>query len=84
MFRERIGRHSRWGFLIVFPALGAFCCGPAIPARCGLRPFGGSGVAQAEERGLSPAERLRFHQERSGPIMDELRAWLRASSRKRK
>ena len=32
--------------------------------------------AQAEERGLSPEERLRFHQEHSGPVMDKLHAWL--------
>jgi len=34
--------------------------------------------AQAEERGLSPEERLRFHQEHSGPVMEKLHAWLRA------
>jgi len=34
--------------------------------------------AQAEERGLSPEERLRFHQEHSQPVMDQLHAWLQA------
>jgi transposase len=34
--------------------------------------------AQAEERGLSPQERLRFHQEHSQPLMDKLHAWLEA------
>ncbi len=34
--------------------------------------------AQAEARGLSPEERLRFHQEHSQPVMDQLHAWLRA------
>jgi hypothetical protein len=34
--------------------------------------------AQAEEQGLSPEERLRFHQEHSQPVMDQLHAWLRA------
>jgi transposase len=34
--------------------------------------------AQAEERGLSPEERLRFHQEHSQAVMDNLHAWLRA------
>jgi len=34
--------------------------------------------AQAEERGLSPEERLRFHQEHSQAVMDKLHAWLRA------
>jgi len=39
--------------------------------------------AQAEEQGLSPEERLRFHQEYRGPIMDELHAWLRAQCEKK-
>jgi transposase len=34
--------------------------------------------AQAEEQGLSPEERLRFHQEHSLPVMDALHAWLSA------
>jgi len=33
--------------------------------------------AEAREQELSPDERLRFHQERSGPIMKELKAWLK-------
>ena len=44
--------------------------------------------AQAEERGLSAEERLRFHQEHSGPVMERLHAsgcslslWRRKSSR---
>jgi transposase len=32
--------------------------------------------AEARERGLSAGERLQFHQERSGPVMDELHRWL--------
>ena len=40
--------------------------------------------AQAAEQGLSPEERLRFHQEHSGPIMDELHAWLRAQFEEKK
>jgi hypothetical protein len=40
--------------------------------------------AQAEEGGLSPEERLRFHQEYSGPIMDELHTWLRAQFEEKK
>lgn len=32
--------------------------------------------AEARERGLSVDERLQFHQERSGPVMDELHQWL--------
>jgi hypothetical protein len=34
--------------------------------------------AQAEEQGLSPEERLRFHREHSQPVMDKLHAWLQA------
>jgi hypothetical protein len=34
--------------------------------------------AEARERGLIPDERLRFHQERSRPVMDKLHAWLEA------
>ena len=32
--------------------------------------------AEAEERGLTPEERLRFHQEHSQPLMDALHAWF--------
>jgi transposase len=32
--------------------------------------------ADARERGLVPAERLRFHQEHSGPLMEELHRWM--------
>jgi transposase len=34
--------------------------------------------ADARERGLTPEERLRLHQERSGPVMDQLHGWLEA------
>jgi transposase len=34
--------------------------------------------AEAEARGLSPEERLRFHQEHSQPLMDALQAWFAA------
>jgi hypothetical protein len=34
--------------------------------------------ALARQRGLSPQQRLRFHQQRSKPVMDELQAWLQA------
>ncbi len=34
--------------------------------------------AEAEARGLSPEERLRFHQEHSQPVMDTLHAWFLA------
>jgi transposase len=40
--------------------------------------------ADAREQGLTPDERLRFHQERSGPVMEELHGWLEAQLAKRK
>ena len=32
--------------------------------------------AEAKERELSPEQRLHFHQQHSGPVMDELETWL--------
>jgi hypothetical protein len=32
----------------------------------------------AQEKGLSPEERLAYHQEHSGPVMEELHKWLKA------
>ena len=40
--------------------------------------------AAARERSLSPEERLRFHQEHSGPVMEKLHAWLEAQFAERK
>ena len=40
--------------------------------------------AEAEERALSPAVRLRFHQEHSGPVMEKLHAWLQAQFEEKK
>ena len=40
--------------------------------------------AEARERGLTPDERLRLHQERSGPVMDQLHRWLEAQFAQRK
>ena len=40
--------------------------------------------AQAEKRGLSPEERLRFHQEHSGPVMEKLHGWLEAQFAEKK
>jgi transposase len=34
--------------------------------------------AEARERKLSPEDRLRFHQEHSGPVMKQLHSWLEA------
>jgi transposase len=40
--------------------------------------------AEAEERGLTPEERLRFHQEHSQPVMDALEAWFKAQFAEKK
>ncbi len=40
--------------------------------------------ADTRERGLTPDERLRLHQERSGPVMDQLHRWLEAQFAERK
>jgi hypothetical protein len=40
--------------------------------------------AEARESGLTPEERLRFHQECSGPVMDQLHGWLEAQLAERK
>jgi len=39
---------------------------------------------QAREQSLSPNERLQFHQEHSGPVMEKLRAWSNAQFEERK
>ena len=40
--------------------------------------------AEARERGLRPEERLQFHQEHSGPVMEKLHQWLEAQFAERK
>src|ERR1700694_160836 len=40
--------------------------------------------ADARDRGLRPDERLQFHQERSGPVMEQLHHWLEAQFAERK
>jgi transposase len=40
--------------------------------------------AEAEEQGLTPEERLRFHQEHSRPVMDALQAWFKAQFAEKK
>src|SRR5690349_2811693 len=40
--------------------------------------------AEARERALSRPERLPFHQQRSGPVMDELHRWLEAQFAERR
>jgi transposase len=39
---------------------------------------------QARERKLSPNDRLRFHQEHSGPVMKQLHGWLEAQIHEKK
>jgi transposase len=40
--------------------------------------------AQARQQGLSGAERLRFHQQHSAPVMEELHEWLQAQLAQKK
>lgn len=40
--------------------------------------------AEARDRGLTPEERLRLHQERSTPVMDALHLWLEAQLAERR
>jgi len=40
--------------------------------------------AEAQRRGLGPEARLRFHQERSQPVMDALHAWFEAQFNEKK
>lgn len=40
--------------------------------------------AEARERELKPEERLQFHQEHSGPVMEKLHGWLEAQFAERK
>jgi transposase len=64
--------HSRRRFVNVVPSFPEEC-------RYVLEALGEvySYDAQAQEQGLSSEERLRFHQERSEPVMETLHAWLR-------
>ena len=39
---------------------------------------------EARERGLTPDERLRLHQDRSRPVMDRLHSWLEAQFAERR
>jgi transposase len=39
---------------------------------------------EAREQALTPEQRLRFHQERSGPVMNQLHGWLEAQFAERK
>jgi transposase len=40
--------------------------------------------AETRERGLRPEERLQFHKEHSGPVMEKLHGWLEAQFAERK
>ena len=40
--------------------------------------------AEAEEQGLTPEQRLRFHQEHSQPVMDALEAWFKVQFAEKK
>jgi transposase len=55
---------------------------PSFPEACRFvletlgEVYGNDAIAQ--KQGLSPEERLRFHQAQSGPVMDDLQVWLKA------
>lgn len=61
---------------------------PNFPAECRYvleqlgRVYGYD--AEARERGLAPGERLRFHQQHSRPVMEELQGWLEAQTAQKK
>lgn len=61
---------------------------PNFPAACRFvleslgEVYGNDAMAQAQ--GLSPEERLRFHQAQSGPVMDGLQAWLKTQFEEKK
>ena len=61
---------------------------PSFPEECrfALESFGEvyGYEAQAEEQGLQPEERLRFHQQHSLPVMNELHAWLKTQIAEKK
>lgn len=40
--------------------------------------------AEARERGYTPEQRLQFHQQHSGPVMEKLQGWLEAQFAERK
>jgi transposase len=40
--------------------------------------------AEAREQALTPEQRLRFHQDQSGPVMEKLHGWLEAQFAERK
>ena len=46
--------------------------------------YGHEAEAEARERGLRAEERLQFHQERSGPVMEQLHHWVEAQFAERK
>ncbi len=71
--------HSRRRFVNVAPSF-------PEPCRYVLEALGDvyGYDAHAEEQGLSPEERLRFHQEHSEPVMKQLHAWLRAQFEEKK
>lgn len=71
--------HSRRNFVKVTPSFPAEC-------RFVLETLGEvyGHDEQARVRGLLPDERLRFHQEHSGPLMEKLRSWSNAQVEERK
>ena len=61
---------------------------PNFPSECGyvLEALGQvyGFDAETSKRGLTPEERLLFHQQHSGPVMKELESWLKAQLTEKK
>jgi transposase len=61
---------------------------PNFPEECRfvLETLGAiySNDALAREQGMTPEERLRLHQSRSGPLMEQLRTWLQTQLEEKK
>jgi len=71
--------HSRRRFVNVVPSFPQECC-YVLEALGEVYGYD----AQAKEQGLSPEERLRFHQARSAPVMEKLHAWLHTQFEEKK
>lgn len=73
-FREILSHclaHARRKFYEIYEYFPGFC-GKVIDDLAHIYTHD----AIAKEKGMSPEERLKYHQEHSGPIMEELKTWM--------